>query len=64
MLSFGTGLKPGANETTFEASPVMSKTHIIEAVRKLDLESVKELLQDNPSLPLSTMCRRSSIHHC
>jgi len=28
----------------------MSKTRIIEAVRKLDLESIKKLLEDNPSL--------------
>ena len=28
----------------------MSKTRIIEAVRKLDLESIKKLLDDNPSL--------------
>src|ERR1700754_4409867 len=41
----------------------MSKTRIIEAVRKLDLESIKKLLDDNPSLLTVTDRKGRNLLH-
>src|SRR5215510_11187708 len=56
ILNFRTGFTQFAQPIPIEFAlifaliKVMSKTRIIEAVRKLDLESIKKLLDDNPSL--------------
>jgi hypothetical protein len=47
----------------FARTKVMSKTRIIEAARKLDLESIKKLLDDNPSLlSVTDRMRRNLLH--